>query len=107
MINKYIVCFQNILVLNSFQTFDSMFLDLTVFNISIFSCVLPFFITLENKPTNPLPPVKKRGKLVISPVGAPIAPTNDETATLSIGTGTKELNLYKKNSRAVTYLLFH
>lgn len=51
--------------------------------------------------------MKKRGKLVISPVGAPIAPTNDETATLSIETGTKELNLYKKNSRAVTYLLFH
>ena len=73
-----------------------MLLDLSLSSISIFSCVLPFFITLENKSTNPLPPVTKREKLVISPVGAPIAPTNDETATLSIGTVTKELNLYKK-----------
>ena len=43
--------------------------------------------------------MKKRRTLVISPVGAPIAPTNDETATLSIGTGTKELNLYKKKTQ--------
>ena len=56
-------------------------------------------LTLENKSTNPLPPVKKRRTLVISPVGAPIAPANDETATLSIGTGTKELNLYKKKTQ--------
>lgn len=61
-------------------------------------------LTLENKSTNPLPPVKKRRTLVISPVGAPIAPANDETATLSIGTGTKELNLYKKKLKS-SYVL--
>ena len=48
--------------------------------------------------------MKKRRTLVISPVGAPIAPTNDETATLSIGTGTKELNLYKKKLKS-SYVL--